>query len=308
MQLSVLRYFLAVALHGSIRQAADELHVAASAISRQIAILEGDYGATLFERHAQGVRLTLSGEIFAQHARTTLREFERVRSDLDDVRGLKRGNVKIAVVEGVVSNFLFSIVAKFGEQFPNVTFDVDVAGTGEILNSVAQDDADLGIAFNPVPHPDVETHVEVRHPIVAITPPNHPLANRGNVGLGDLRGYKVGMLHTSFGTRQVLDRALLEENVRLDALLTINSIEMLKMFVSRGLGLAVLPHFALAREERSRELAVLRIDSAALSTSHLALCSRRDRALGAAAETFRLCLLEEMPIFFAPSAIGVVNT
>ena len=86
------------------------------------------------------------------------------------------------------------------------------------------------------------THVEVRHPIVAITPPNHPLANRGNVGLGDLRGYKVGMLHSSFGTRQVLDRALLEENARLDALLTINSIEMLKMFVSRGLGLAVLPH------------------------------------------------------------------
>jgi DNA-binding transcriptional LysR family regulator len=155
-----------------------------------------------------------------------LREFERVRSDLDDVRGLKRGNVKIALVEGVVSNFLFSIVAKFGEQFPNVTFDVDVAGTGEILNSVAQDDADLGIAFNPVPHPDVETHVEVRHPIVAITPPNHPLANRGNVGLGDLRGYKVGMLHSSFGARKVLDRALLEENVRLDALLTINSLEM----------------------------------------------------------------------------------
>jgi LysR substrate binding domain len=93
-----------------------------------------------------------------------LREFERVRSDLDDVRGLKRGNVEIAVVQGVVSNFLFSIVAKFGAQFPDVTFDVDVAGTGEILNSVAQDDADLGIAFNPVPHPDVETHVEVQHP------------------------------------------------------------------------------------------------------------------------------------------------
>ena len=129
----------------------------------------------------------------------------------------------------------------------------------------------------------------------------------GTSGLAICAATRLGC-STAFGTRQVLDRALLEENVRLDALLTINSIEMLKMFVSRGLGLAVLPHFALAREERSRELAVLRIDSAALSTTHLALCSRRDRALGAAAETFRLCLLEEMPIFFAPSAIGVVNT
>src|SRR5690242_5543318 len=103
MQLSVLRYFLAVGRLGSIRQAADELHVAASAISRQIALLEDDYGTPLFERHAQGVRLTAAGEIFAQHARTTLREFERVRSDIDDVRGLKRGEVKLAVVEGVIS-------------------------------------------------------------------------------------------------------------------------------------------------------------------------------------------------------------
>jgi DNA-binding transcriptional LysR family regulator len=237
-----------------------------------------------------------------------LREFERVRSDIDDVRGLKRGNVKMAVVEGIVPNFLFSVVAKFGEHFPNVTFDMDVAGSGAILKSVAQDDADLGITFNPFPHPDIETHIEVRHPIVAITSPDHPLANRGHVALGDLRGYKVGMLHSSFGTRQVLDHALLAENIRLDAVLTINSVEMLKIFVTRGLGLAVLPHFALAREERSHELAVLCIDSAELSTSHLALCSRRDRTLGAAAEAFRLCLLEQMPIFFAQTTFGVVNS
>ena len=122
MQLSVLRYFLAVARHGSIRQAADELHVAASAISRQIAILEGDYGATLFERHAQGVRLTLSGEIFAQHARTTLREFERVRSDLDDIRGLNAATSRLPWLRVWSQTFSSQLSPSLASNFPTSPF------------------------------------------------------------------------------------------------------------------------------------------------------------------------------------------
>jgi DNA-binding transcriptional LysR family regulator len=299
MQLAVLRYFLAVAELGSIRQAAEQLHVAASAVSRQIANLEYDYGVPLFERHAQGMRLTLAGEIFAQHARTTLREFERVRSDIDDVRGLKRGNVRIAAVEGVVSNFLFTAIAEFGTQYPNVTFDVNVAGTAAILDSIARDEAELGIAFNPVPHPDVAMGSIIKHPLVAIVPPNHPLAERKSVELSDLTGFEVATLHPSFGTRQILDRALIEADVRLEALLTINSIEMLKAFVARGLGVSVIPLFAVAREQDDRELVAVAIDNDALRESHLALCWRKERELGAATEAFRAHIERELQVFFA---------
>ena len=302
MQLSVLRYFLAVAELGSIRQAAEQLHVAASAVSRQIANLEYDYGVPLFELHAQGVRLTLAGEIFAQHARTTLREFDRVRSDIDDVRGLKRGNVRIGAVEGVVSNFLFSMFEEFGKQFPNVTFDVNVAGTGAILESIARDEADLGIVFNALPYPDVEMGPVIRHPLVAVVSPRHPLANRASVRLADLAEYRVATLHPSFGTRQILDRALIEAGVRIDALLTINSIEMLKAFVARGLGISVMPRFAVAREQDGEELMIVAIDNDALRESHLALCWRKERSLGAAADTLRAYIERELPIFFAEAA------
>src|SRR4051812_6784006 len=82
MQISALRYFAAVAQHGSIRGAAETLRVAQSAISRQILKLEAEFGAELFERLARGVRLTESGEIFLRYARDNSAHIKRARSEL----------------------------------------------------------------------------------------------------------------------------------------------------------------------------------------------------------------------------------
>ena len=81
-----LRYFATVARRGSIREAAEELHVAQSALSRQIQKLEQEFGVPLFQRHARGVELTSAGEIFLRHARSSLRQTERVRSELDALK------------------------------------------------------------------------------------------------------------------------------------------------------------------------------------------------------------------------------
>ena len=98
MQFSALRYFLETARLGSIRQAAERLYVAPSAVSRQIALLEQRYGMPLFERHAAGMRLTLAGEVFARQAHATIRDFERLRSEIDDLQQLRRGIVRIISV------------------------------------------------------------------------------------------------------------------------------------------------------------------------------------------------------------------
>src|SRR3954463_2877091 len=82
-----LRYFAAVARHGSIREAAGELHIAQSALSRQIVKLEQEFGVQLFHRHARGVELTSAGEIFLHYAVSSLRQVDRVRSELDALKG-----------------------------------------------------------------------------------------------------------------------------------------------------------------------------------------------------------------------------
>jgi DNA-binding transcriptional LysR family regulator len=90
MQFSALRYFLETARLGSIRRAAEKLYVAPSAVSRQIALLEQRFGMELFERYAAGVRLTPAGESFARQARATLRDFDRLHSEIDDLQQLRR--------------------------------------------------------------------------------------------------------------------------------------------------------------------------------------------------------------------------
>src|SRR5205823_1569795 len=96
---AVLRH---VARHGSIREAAEELHVAQSALSRQIQKLEQQLGVPLFQRHARGVELTSAGEIYLRHARSSLRQDERVRSELDALKGLRHGTINLQSIESLV--------------------------------------------------------------------------------------------------------------------------------------------------------------------------------------------------------------
>ena len=76
-----------------LKRAAEELHIAQSALSRQVQKLEDELRLALFERHARGVRLTSAGDIFLRHAQSNLQQVERVRSELDALKGLKRGTV-----------------------------------------------------------------------------------------------------------------------------------------------------------------------------------------------------------------------
>src|SRR5271168_5095749 len=96
-----LRYFLAVARIGSIRRASEELHISASAIDRQILLGEEQLGVRLFERHRSGLRLTTAGEFLLNAARKWTREFEAVCVGLEDLRGLRRGVVRLAIIEAL---------------------------------------------------------------------------------------------------------------------------------------------------------------------------------------------------------------
>ena len=86
-----LKYLDEVTRTGSIRKAAMSLHVTPSAIDRRILLLEEQLGTAIYERHASGLRLTAAGEILAQHIRRTLQDLERTRSEIEDLRGLRRG-------------------------------------------------------------------------------------------------------------------------------------------------------------------------------------------------------------------------
>jgi DNA-binding transcriptional LysR family regulator len=108
----LLTYVDAVTRHGSIRKAADALSVASSALNRQILDLETDLGTALFERLPRGVRLTAAGEVFLAYARQAISELKAVESQVEQLRGLVRGQVGVAAVESVAGELLPSAITR----------------------------------------------------------------------------------------------------------------------------------------------------------------------------------------------------
>ena len=123
-----IRFFLEVAKSGSVREASERLNIAASALSRQIQNLEHRVGVPLFERKPRGMALTAAGEIFVRYARAVALETDRLSSELDELRGIRRGKIRIATVEGVVADILIDVMADFRRRHDGVVFDLLIVG------------------------------------------------------------------------------------------------------------------------------------------------------------------------------------
>src|SRR5262245_28837188 len=116
--LRVLRYVDEVARVGSIRKAADQLNVTASAVNRRIMDLEEELDTPLFERRPRGVRLTAAGEVFVSYLREQNSDLERMKSQIEDLKGMRRGTVRVACSQAVALDFLPRQIAEFRKRHP----------------------------------------------------------------------------------------------------------------------------------------------------------------------------------------------
>src|SRR3984893_6650959 len=139
-----LRYFGAVVQHGSIRAAAEALHVAQSAVSRQLQSLEQELDVQLIERRARGISPTPAGELLYRYWREASFHVERLRSEVDGLQGLRRGNVRIATVESLTTGLLADAIDKFRAHHPGVTFEIMMSGSNGVTQAVRSGEAGRG--------------------------------------------------------------------------------------------------------------------------------------------------------------------
>jgi DNA-binding transcriptional LysR family regulator len=278
-----LRYFLAVVRTGSIRAAADSLHVAASAVSRQIAEMEAACGSLLLERLPRGVIPTDAGKIVAEHARQQADETARLEDRLRRLRGVQQGTVGIWCGGGFVPDLMDNGLASFASAHPGIAFRVSLDTTQRILAAIAAGDADIGIAFNPPAHPDAHALVVSRQPIVAILRPDQaPPAGPGPTALRDFVATPAALLPATHGVRQLLGRVEADGGFRLAMRLETGSFELQRRFVLAGLGAAFLPAFAAATELREGRFVAVALNDPLLLQATVHLLVRSGRRLPAA--------------------------
>ena len=212
--LRILSYVDVVARSGSIRKAAEQLHVTASAVNRRIADLEAELGTQLFERLPRGVRLTAAGELFVHYLRRQTSDAERMRSQIEDLKGLRRGTVRIACSQALAFDFLPRAIAEFRRAYPQVNFVVKVVDHEYAMAALAAFDVDLVLVFRPPFLPNFQPLMTLEQRLVAMMPKEHPLASKRKLRLHDCVGYPLALPERAIGGRQLLEEVTARTGLR----------------------------------------------------------------------------------------------
>ncbi len=146
----VLRYFLAVAKEGSLKQAAESLHITQPTLSRQIQDLEENLGVSLIVHGRKPVTLTESGILFQQRAKEMVELADKTRREMTERSSMIGGTVSIACVESIVSNLLPSAMHAFNQKFPKVKYELYSADGDDIREKIDRGRIDLGILLEPI--------------------------------------------------------------------------------------------------------------------------------------------------------------
>jgi DNA-binding transcriptional LysR family regulator len=282
----LLTYVDAVARHGSIRKAADALNVASSALNRQILDLELDLGANLFERLPRGVRLTAAGEVFIAYARQAISELKAVESQVEQLRGLVRGQVGVAAVESVAGELLPSAITRFQAAHPNVRFNVRIGAPEDLVAVLVADQVDLILTHYPPPKKHVAVVATATQALCALMLADHPLASRDSLRLRDCLAYPLALGDTTLAGRALIEQALSEASFDLDPRLVSNSVENMKAFARMNGGVCFQFRKPGKAPVPPGDMIALPLVDPPMSQARLILATRRGRVLPIAAAAF----------------------
>ena len=230
---TAIRYFREVTLRGSVKQAAESLNIAPSAISRQVQGLEDELSVKLFERGARGMTLTSAGHLLYRYAVESQKKLERVRDQVEEFGSLQRGHVKVATVEGLLASFLSDFVADLAQEHPGISIAITAVGSRDVAEMVSRHEVDLGLVFGRAPRRDLVELARMRQSLCLIVSPHHPMADREACTMKDLGGLRVIVPDPSFGIRQEIDRACAQANVQLDLYGETNSLAFARSIVGK---------------------------------------------------------------------------
>ncbi len=284
--LRILDYVDAVARARSIRKAAEHLNVTASAVNRRIADLEEELDAPLFERQPRGVRLTAAGEVFVTYLRKQGGEAERMKSQIEDLKGLRRGTVRIACSQALALDFLPRAIADFRKTHPKVEFDVKVVDHEYAMAALSAFEVDLVLVFRPPFLANFQPLMTLEQRLVAIMAKTHPLAKARKLRLRDCAAYPVGLPERSIGGRQLLEETLARTGLNFNVAVESNSFEMLRGLIVHA-GLISFQIGIGAPPDRNRLGLVARdIDDRDVPNAKLVFGQLRDRNLPVATAVF----------------------
>jgi DNA-binding transcriptional LysR family regulator len=286
-----LQCFSAVARNRSFTRAAEELHLTQPAVSMQIRQLEQQAGLPLTEQLGKQVHLTEAGEEVYRYSRAILQEVEELDGVLNELKGLAGGHLRIAAISSA-NYFAPKLLGTFHHRHADVAVSINVTNQSRVVQQVIDNEVDMAIMGQPPDDANLEAIPFMENPLVIVAPPDHRLAKRKRIQLGEFEKETFLTREPGSGTRGAMHRFFRDHKLKLTTGLEMGSLSSIKQGVQADLGLGLLPRGAVEIELMLGKLVELKCKDLPIER-HWFVVLHKGKRLSAAADAFRSLLIDE---------------
>jgi LysR family transcriptional activator of glutamate synthase operon len=254
-----LRMFKTIVEVGSITGAAEHLELSQPAISQQLRALEEALGVSLLVRVGKGTRPTPAGELLLEFARQILEKIDEAERTLGDHRRGRAGLVRLGTPEPPCNYVLPSVLLELKRRAPRIDIRVVSGHTGATLSRLQAGEIDLALLPLPVDAGRLRLLEVGRDELVAVAPPAHAIVGQPWISARDLESYPIVLYDRQSQITDLTLAFLLEEGVFPRVAVEIDHVEAIKHVVREGIGVAVVPAWAVREEVATGTLASVRL-------------------------------------------------
>lgn len=268
-----LRLFIAICERQSLTEAADEVNLTVSAVSKRLTALEEQIGVSLLVRGRGGVHLTAAGEALLPAARGLLQSMSRIQANLSEYARSAPGRVRVAATLAALTSTLPGDMADFLVRQPNVKVNLEERVSADVVQSVEQGRVDIGVCWDMTDTRRLQTMPYAVDHMVVVAHKGHELARRTRVSFVDTLPYERVMVDAASIGLHLQQRLAIAEGKALKTPVHVRTYETACHIVAANLGIAIVP-----RESMSSLLKVLDLKTIALTDDwakrRLVLCMR----------------------------------
>lgn len=279
-----LKVFEVTARRGSFTRAAEELFLTQPTVSIQMKQLAKAVGMPLFEQVGKRLFLTDAGQNLLNTCQDIFTRLEAFEMTLADMQGMKTGQLRLAVIS-TAKYVIPRLLGPFCQRYPGVDVSLTVTNHEKVVERLRENLDDLYIPSHIPDQVDVSCYDFLDNPLVVLASRNHPLAKHKFLQIKDLNGMDFIMREVGSGTRQAVEKMLMENEISIRVRLELGSNEAIKQAVAGGLGISVLSRHCLALDGESGQVVVLNVEGFPIQR-HWHLVYPKGKQLSIIARTF----------------------
>jgi DNA-binding transcriptional LysR family regulator len=286
-----LRQFVAIAEVGSLSQASERAHTAVSALSARLKSLEEAMGVQLMVRSSKGMSLTAAGHRLLAHARELLEKAQQLDDDIAEYAQQAKGLVRIAANTTAVTEYLPEALLDVMQRHAKLEVSLIEAVTSEVVRSVREGRADLGVFTAGIYADDLEVLPFRSDALVLITSKQHVWAQRSEISFSQTLVSDYICLQRTAALFNFLVQRALDQGLNLRSRIHVSGFEAVARMVGKGVGVAIIPMSAARRLKNLNSLAIVPLTDG-WASNDLCIAIRDRTALSASA----LAVLEVLSI------------